>query len=29
MGKPLAFFPFKDLDLGVSQIGNEVEGGGM
>ena len=29
MGKRLVFFPFKDLDLGVSHIGNEVEDGGM
>ena len=29
MGKPFAFFPFMGLDLGVSQIGNEVEDGGM
>ena len=29
MGKPFAFFPFQDLDLVVSQIGNEVEDGGM
>ena len=29
MGKPFAFFPFWDLDLVVSQIGNEVKDGGM
>ena len=29
MGKTFAFFPFQDLDLVVSQIGNEVEDGGM
>ena len=29
MGKPFAIFPFQDLDLAVSQIGNEVEYVGM
>ena len=29
MGKPFAFFPFYDLDLVVSQIGNDMKNGGM
>ena len=29
MGKTFAFFPFQDLDLVVSEIGNEMEDGGM
>ena len=29
MGKLFAFFPFQDLDLVVSQIGNEMEDGEM
>ena len=29
MGKRFAFFPFQDLDLVVSQIGNEMEDGEM
>ena len=29
MGNPFACFPFQDLDLVVSQIGNEMKDGGM
>ena len=29
MGKPFAFFPFYDLDLVVSQVGNDMKNGGM
>ena len=29
MEKPFTFFPFKDFDLVVNQIGNEMQDGGM